>query len=231
MMAGRNISCSHLAMASTRVMGTCMAGGQAVGAAAAIAVRENVTPREVGRSHIKELQQMLLNDDCYIPNLRNEDEGDFARGAKISASSSQKGFGPEKIINGVHRGVKDEPNLWKSDGIGKNGEWVRLEFGKEIGVRQVVLRFDSDLSQEIFVSINKMQLLDQVPGIPATLVKDYGIEFINKGKTVVKMTFQDNAMRYVVHTLDKIISCDTIVLSITATNGDSSAGLFEIRVY
>ena len=64
MMAGRNISCSHMAMASTRVMGTCMVGGQAVGVAAAIAVREGLTPREVGKSHICEIQQTLLNDAC-----------------------------------------------------------------------------------------------------------------------------------------------------------------------
>ena len=43
-MAGRNISCSHVAFCSTRVMSTCAAVGQAVGTAAAICVGERVTP-------------------------------------------------------------------------------------------------------------------------------------------------------------------------------------------
>lgn len=45
MFAGRNISVSHVAMSSTRVMATCALLGQAVGTAAAIALREGLTPR------------------------------------------------------------------------------------------------------------------------------------------------------------------------------------------
>lgn len=43
--AGRNISASHVAFASTRVMGTCAVVGQAVGTAAALAVQSLRTPR------------------------------------------------------------------------------------------------------------------------------------------------------------------------------------------
>ena len=42
--AGRNISVTHMAMSSTRVMSTCPVIGQAVGTAAAIATRDNLTP-------------------------------------------------------------------------------------------------------------------------------------------------------------------------------------------
>lgn len=42
MLAGRDISCSHMAFASTRVMGTCAVGGQAVGVAASMAAKRNV---------------------------------------------------------------------------------------------------------------------------------------------------------------------------------------------
>lgn len=44
-LAGRCISTTHEAHASIRVMGTCMATGQAAGTAAALAIRENTTPR------------------------------------------------------------------------------------------------------------------------------------------------------------------------------------------
>ena len=44
-LAGRLISVTHVAHASTRLMGTCSVGGQAVGTAAALAVRDGCTPR------------------------------------------------------------------------------------------------------------------------------------------------------------------------------------------
>ncbi len=46
-MAGRCVSSSHLAQASLRIQQTCMATGQAAGAAAALSLRENATPREL----------------------------------------------------------------------------------------------------------------------------------------------------------------------------------------
>nr|WP_321268640.1 FAD-dependent oxidoreductase [uncultured Sulfurimonas sp.] len=65
--AGRNISASHAAMSATRVMATCATLGQAVGTAAAIAVRDSLTPREVYQKRIGELKQTLMDDDCYLP--------------------------------------------------------------------------------------------------------------------------------------------------------------------
>ena len=76
MLAGRDISTSKMAYGTTRVMGTCSIGGQAVGTAAAMAVTYRCTPREIC-GHITELQQELLRDDCYIPGFHNEDPMDF----------------------------------------------------------------------------------------------------------------------------------------------------------
>lgn len=45
MMAGRDISASKMAMGSTRVMGTCAVGGQAVGTAAALCIKYDCDPR------------------------------------------------------------------------------------------------------------------------------------------------------------------------------------------
>ena len=50
--AGRNISATHAAMSSTRVMGTCSLLGQAMGNAAAICVREKILPRDVATDFI-----------------------------------------------------------------------------------------------------------------------------------------------------------------------------------
>ena len=86
-LAGRNISASHLAFASTRVMGTCAVEGQAVGTAAALCVSHQCVPSEMAKQHAKELQQALLKDDCYIVGLRRDDPDDLLRGAKVTESS------------------------------------------------------------------------------------------------------------------------------------------------
>lgn len=85
--AGRHVSVTHVALGSVRVQSTLATLGQATGTAAAMCLQRGVTPRVLGRDHIAELQQTLLKNDQYIPNLRNEDPADVARTAKVTASS------------------------------------------------------------------------------------------------------------------------------------------------
>ena len=90
MMAGRNISVTHIALGSTRVMSTIATLGQAVGTAAAEMLDTGLMPREYGADHvrIRRLQQLLLKDDQYIPQVVNEDDADLARTAKATATST-----------------------------------------------------------------------------------------------------------------------------------------------
>ncbi len=90
MMAGRNISVTHVALGTTRLMATGAVEGQATGTAAYLCKKHGVTPRELGRTHVEELQQLLLKNDCYIPGVRNSDAEDLARGGKAVASSEME---------------------------------------------------------------------------------------------------------------------------------------------
>ena len=54
-MAGRNISATHVAFGSTRVMRTCGMMGEVVGYAAALAIKHKTTPRGVYEQHLDEL--------------------------------------------------------------------------------------------------------------------------------------------------------------------------------
>lgn len=73
MFAGRNISASHVAFSSTRVMGTIGLLGQAAGTGAAIAVHHDLTPRQACQQYITEIQDTLMEDDCFLPGLRPQD--------------------------------------------------------------------------------------------------------------------------------------------------------------
>ena len=71
-LAGRDISVTHIALGSTRVMATCGAVGQAVGTAAYLGKKYGKTPREICRDHMGELQRLLLEDDQSILHIREE---------------------------------------------------------------------------------------------------------------------------------------------------------------
>lgn len=90
--AGRDISASHVAFGTTRVMATCAVIGEAAGTGAALCVERSVTPRELHSKHIKELQQVMLYQDASIIGLRNEDPADMALRASVTASSTLTGL-------------------------------------------------------------------------------------------------------------------------------------------
>jgi hypothetical protein len=87
LMAGRDISVSHIALGGVRVMRTACLMGQAAGTAAALCVEKDVLPRAAGRFCIRELQQRLLKDGAYVMGQKNEDPADLALKASVTASS------------------------------------------------------------------------------------------------------------------------------------------------
>lgn len=97
-MAGRDISATHVAFGTTRVMATCAVIGEAAGTGAALCVEKGVFPRELYQTHLRELQQALLHQGASIIGLRNEDVTDLARSAKLRASSTLTQLFVEKPI-------------------------------------------------------------------------------------------------------------------------------------
>lgn len=231
MMAGRDIGATKLAMGSTRVMGTCAVGGQAVGTAAAMAVARGCTPVEFGEKHIRELQQALLKDDCYIPGFRNEDGADLARGAAVSATSCRPGCEPEKVINGVARNEGEALNLWQSAGIAPGGETLTLRLSQARPIREVRLTFDPNLSEERCISVSKA-FLDKEPIGPAKeLVRDYAVAVCAGGETVWSAAVSGNYQRLNVLPVPEGVVGDEVRVCVTATNGDEDARIFEVRIY
>ena len=230
MMAGRNISTTKMALGSTRVMGTCAVGGQAVGTAAAMAIKYGCTPREV-TSYITELQQTLLKDDCYIPGYINADPTDLARGATLSATSYIKGCEPEKVINGVTRKVGDKQNCWESNGISENGETISLKLPAPVELQQLRITFDPNLTNEIVPSITKKVRDRQVKGMPPELVKNYVFRVYNGKELTYSTEITDNYQRVNIHQLPTDTCGDCIEITVLETHGYSNARIFEIRGY
>jgi len=144
--AGRNASCTHAAMSSTRVMGTCAVMGQAVGTAAALAIRRGLTPREVGTSAIGELQQMLLQDDAYLPGVPRR-YAPLTRDASLLASQGN----PEPVRDGYARQIGSDPHAWTA----RPGDWIEYRLPGRTRVHEVELVLDTGMEKQIGMIFEK----------------------------------------------------------------------------
>ena len=137
--AGRNISATHAAMSSTRVMATCALLGQAMGTAAAIATKYGLSPRGVYEERLEELKDTLMEDDSYLPGNKIK-VSPLTKKAKITTNGKYA----EKLTNGHARPIGDEENAW----VGSLGDYIELEFDKPEKVNEIRLTLDSDLNRK-----------------------------------------------------------------------------------
>ncbi|MBR4034137.1 MAG: FAD-dependent oxidoreductase, partial [Clostridia bacterium] len=228
-MAGRNISATKLGMCSTRIIGCCAVGGQAVGAAAALCTKYGCDPRGLA-PHVPELQQLLLRRDCFIPGFKNEDILDLARTATFTASSAKAGSEPAKVIDGISRRLGDDSHGWVSDGIREGGEVLTMSFDSAKTLSEIALTFESDFNYPIRVTMAPNRQVQQRPGVPAELVKDYDVVFKKNGETVKTIEVKGNHQRHVVHKFDPT-DCDRVDFVIHSTNGAENITVFEVRAY
>ena len=229
MMAGRDISASKMAMGSTRVMGTCAVGGQAVGTAAALCIKYDCDPRGAPE-HMRGLQQMLLKDDDYIPGIWNEDPKDLARRAKVTATSAREGCPPENVINGISRDEDGHQNLWISGKGRTEGEMLTLHLADRQPVSEVHLTFDSNFHYPIKITLSRKRQAQQRIGVPPELIRDYTVTLWQGDKKAAKQTVTENVQRKNIVTFPTT-ECDRVTVTIHKTNGSNEAHIYEIRVY
>jgi len=232
MMAGRNISCSHVAFTSARVMGTCSVVGQAVGTAAAQCIHHKLLPHELraNRQQIRRLQQTLLRDDQTIRLLKNEDPGDIAMKAKVIASSSLLGADPEHIINGVTR---DMPGEWRNRWAAKmEGEpWIELQWDEPQRISHLQITFDTGFQRVLTLSA-QASVNEQVIYAPQPeTVKDFTVTVRTRENKIVKLVeVKDHYQRLFRYDF-KPIRVTSLRLTVLATNGAPEARVYEIRCY
>lgn len=227
MMAGRDISASHLAFASSRVMATCAIGGQAVGTAAAIAVQKKISPRVLGQTCIRELQQKLIAEDCYLPSVPYEQD-EKMRPAKVTASGCLPGHEPEKVIDPWSRTIGGVHHDWQP--AGKETPWVELSYEEVLLIEKVQILFDSDLSRQLTPSLSDYQLAKEYPGTPPTLVKDFELTWWLGENSVKTVKVTENYQRRWELCLSEPIQADRIRLTILDTHGTKNPRVFAVRV-
>ena len=97
-------------------------------------------------------------------------------------------------------------------------------------INEVHIKFDSNLSREIMISLNNWCKQRQEKGLPSTLVKDYDIVFYNGESEVKRIVKKDNEARFNKVNTDGVV-CDKIRIHAHSTYGDSAMRVFEVRAY
>ncbi len=138
--AGRNISMTHAAMSSSRVMATCALLGQAVGTAAAVANKYNCCPNDIYLYHIDELKQKLMFDDCMLPGSKRV-VSDITLNASLSIETNNR-FESKDNIENLRDGF-DRKNVYTCF----NGDILEYSFDKPCFIKEVRIVFDSDLDR------------------------------------------------------------------------------------
>ena len=193
--AGRNISMTHMAMSSIRVMATCALLGQAVGTAAAIAVRHGETPHGVYLGHLKELQQALLCADCFLPHFKRE-ISPFCRAENLHG-------GDASLCNGEDRANRIYGNERAGVAV-QNGQTVRYELPNPTHISAVHVVFDSDLDrltlpgdrpEQTHATRCNIRLDSPDTCLPATLCRAFCLKVYGDEGEKTILTVKDNRHR------------------------------------
>lgn len=225
--AGRNISVTHTAMSASRVMATCALLGQAVGTAAAIAAKNHLTPRGVYESRIRELQQTLMEDDCWLPFSKME-MSQLTKNAVLTST----GENAHKLLNGVNRQRGDEDNCWR----GRPGDTITFTFDGEKRIGEVHFVFNSDLNREttgagrfMKEKMNSCNIHKDSPAlnVPKTLVRDIKAELLDKDGAAHEIKGIENNHQRLVR-LKVGTSAYGIRFTLLSTNGNDKAEIYSI---
>lgn len=180
--AGRNISVTHVALSSSRVMATCAILGQAVGTAVSV-LNEGKT--DISQIDIKKLQNRLMFDDCYLPGLKR----------KVPHITQTAQCNADIVRNGLDRG---SDNCWH----GSDGDFIEYKFTGPQYINQVRIIFDSDLNRKYQNMPCNYKLHEDSFCLPKTLIREYSIILTYADKTTKSIKVDDNHQRFVKHIID-----------------------------
>ena len=221
--AGRNISATHAALSSTRVMATCSLLGQAMGTAAALASAHKTTPRGIYEKHLAALQKALQEDDMFLPGIPVEYSEILTRSG-VNLTDEQKAI----LFNGIER---PRTAMHENSVEIALGYALTFTFDAPTALGTLRLRFDPDFSRESISPNKKMRVFAQklhtgkdfVPvKVAATLPK--GFDVLADGRVIFST---DSNHRSAVK-LPLNVTAKELSILFRTTNGADTVRLYGI---
>ncbi|MDO4575835.1 MAG: FAD-dependent oxidoreductase [Planctomycetia bacterium] len=212
-MAGRNISVTHIALGTVRVMRTGGMMGEVVGMAASVCKKQNTTPRGVYEKYLPELIALMekgvvespVTKVIQTPQWAKDPSKNVARKATATASSQFNSLYPASQINDGVADLSSNGSRWVSDPSKDDNEaWVELQW-KEPVTFHAVRMISGMAGNETPVSpIQNFQLQRQENGrwvdIPGAFAKDntccdFGVQFAPVTTDKVRIFFRTGAVK------------------------------------
>ena len=142
-MAGRDISVSHIALGTVRVMRTGGMMGEVVGMAASICKKHDAKPRDVYEKYLDELKELMKKgvapavdgyDALTNPKWLKEGAKNLARDAKVEVDSEyeKEPKYPKEYINDGKFDFSDNAGRWVS--AVDDGHWVDFIFEEPVTI-------------------------------------------------------------------------------------------------
>ncbi|MBQ8858615.1 MAG: FAD-dependent oxidoreductase, partial [Clostridia bacterium] len=218
--AGRNISATHMAMSSTRVMATCGLMGHAVGTAASLAKKYGVGFGGV-LAHMDELKQALRDDDCYLLYTPRQSSA-LIREAECNLTEEKRG----RLLFGIGRSFKEDNALSLA-----KGEPLTFTF-TPTHVGRIRLLFDSDIARvcqpirDLRMYPQRYALAKDEPKtfVPPALVRAYTVTVVTEDGETLTFKDRENISRLVFLPVDRRLTSITFV-------GEETYGAEDIRLF
>ena len=208
--AGRNISVTHAALSSSRVMATCALLGQALGTAVSIAVKDGLG---LDRIDIPKLQAELMEDDCWLPFRLRE----------VSPLTKEAAKSHPVLGDGRDRPDENGSNA----AMLEKGEEAVFSFDGFRDIKGVRLVFDSNLNRPEKNMPCAYPLELKGYRTPETLVKSYRIVFRTPDGNV---TLEENNNYQRLNVKSVAIKADRVTFIPLETHGAEKCAVFSIDI-
>lgn len=240
MFAGRNISATHIAFSSTRIMATCAVMGEGLGTFAALSIGHHMPLEKAWQDHelIQKAQQQLLRQGAYLPGRLLED-CNLAAAAHVAASSQQShglavyvidpytrtvhgrgGVRPELTEPGLHRWMSapDDPS-----------PYLELIWNTPVSINEITVVLDTGLHRNLTLTHEEHTKRRIVWGPqPETLKAFKLMACCSKDEWTEIAAVANNYYRQLTfHTT--LVNVSKLRLEVMETNGLDHARLMQIR--
>lgn len=192
--AGRNISMTHSAMSSARVMATCALVGEAVGEAANISREFALSPDGVYAEQLDLLQQRLMEHGCFLPRFVRH-ISDVCKAATLTGEGTRLDVLRDGIDRNNHTYGEDDHSVTLT--LGKP---VTYTFAIPTELHNIHIALDSDLDRRTLPGDDcerrhsmRANITPDSPTMcmPKTLVKGYRITAVDANGETVTLAEED----------------------------------------
>jgi hypothetical protein len=128
-------------------------------------------------------------------------------------------FAPANVVNGVTRFTDGRPNQWASDPGQPLPQWIELALPQPRRINVAYLTFDTDMNAPLHTA-----------PLPRQCVRDYELSYHDGRQWRSLANVTENFQRRRVHRFETV-TAEKVRLTVSATNGDPSARVYEIRLY